>query len=88
MRIREFTSMFHNAFLKCYDKYSRRERIYQDSWKTCNITYLEERLTHKIEEYKESKLILEEYRESKPTDILVDIVNFCLMIIERRSEEP
>ena len=77
MRIREFTSMFHNAFLKCYDKYSRRERIYQDSWKTCNITYLKERLMHEIEEYKESNSI----------DELVDIVNFCLMIIER-SEEP
>ena len=77
MRIREFTGMFHRAFLKCYDKYSRRERIYQDSWKTCNITYLEERLIHEIEEYKEFKSI----------DELVDIVNFCLMIIERRSEE-
>ena len=74
----EFESCsYGDLCMSCYDKYSRRERIYQDSWKTCNISYLRERLMQEIEEYK----------ESKSTDNLVDIVNFCLMIIER-TEEP
>ena len=76
MSVREFANMFQTAFLKCCAKYTIRERIYQDSWKTCNITYLEERLLKEIEEYKDSKSV----------DELVDIANFCFMIIERRTE--
>lgn len=77
LSLQDFERMFSNAITECYEKYKTRRRIYGDSWQTCNISYLQERFKKEIEEFK----------ESKSKDELVDIANFCLMLIER-SEEP
>ena len=76
LEIMKFVQIFRNAFTKCFLKYQKRERLYGESWRTCNITFLEERLLREIEEYK----------ESKSRDELVDIANLCFMIIERREK--
>jgi len=74
--LHDFERMFSSAITECYHKYMIRRRLYGDSWQTCNISYLQERLMKEIEEYK----------ETKSKDELVDITNFCLMLIERSEE--
>jgi len=75
--LQDFERMFSNAITECYEKYKMRLRIYGDSWKICNISYLQERLRQEFEEYK----------AFKSKDELVDIANFCLMLIERSEEQ-
>jgi len=75
MKRETFEKMFSNAITECYEKYKTRKRLYGDSWKNCNISYLNKRLIQEFEEYK----------VFKTKDELVDIVNFCLMLIERRG---
>jgi len=74
--ITDFISRFEKAILKCKEKYDRRERLYQASWKSCNISYLEERLLEEAAEF----------IQERDDDTLVDIVNFALMILQRRAE--
>ncbi len=74
--LQDFVKMFSNAITECYEKYKTRRRLYKDSWQTCNISYLEKRLRQEFEEYK----------VFKSKDELIDIINFCLMLIERRGD--
>ena len=53
---------------------SKHEKTKGDSWKTCDIEFLENKL---IEEF-------EEYQESKDKHELIDIANICMFLFNRK----
>lgn len=55
----------------------RHEKAKGDSWKTCDITFLENKL---IEE-------CNEWAETKDKHELVDIANICMMLFNRKLWE-
>lgn len=72
----DFTLRFYHALQQCKEKYDRKIMVYKDSWKTANLSYLEDKLLNEAAEF----------IQERSDDHLVDIVNFALMILERRAE--
>ena len=70
-----FTNLFTIALLKCTEKFERKRKLYHGTWRTCSISYLEERLL------KEAAAFIQDRDE----DTLVDIANFALMVLQRRA---
>ena len=56
---------------------SRHQKKKGDSWKTCDIEFLENKL---IEEF-------EEYQKTRNKHELVDIANICMFLFNRKIED-
>ena len=71
LEVMKFIGMFHNTFLKCFNRYMEKKPKYGETWKTCKPQILQDKLTDQISKY------------SGNPDDLVDVINLSMMLLER-----
>ena len=68
--IKEFAEEMERV-MKEHDRYKK------DSWKTCNLGYLEKKLVEEYKEWKDGTVLLPAKVE------VIDVANICMMLFHR-----
>lgn len=76
-----FQELFGEILGQAEAKYIGTREEKGDSWKTCDIVYLEMKLNEKIKKFNDATLPQPKYRD------IVNIINFSLMLGERWYQE-
>ena len=74
-----FNEDFLRVIMDCKKKYDSKLSIYGESWKTCNLDFLRNRLDGEYKEWTNE--------ETNEYDELIDIINVALMTAKRLNTQ-